>query len=81
MIEQERPIGFDQAKQFGDALSIDWNKCEIEQFQLGLEIELEHGVRDPTKTVTKDDLLFAGKIAWAHLNDNADFYTRFERIG
>jgi hypothetical protein len=76
-------IGFDinQARQIGDALGIDWNQYEIHEFQMGLEVELEHGVRDPNKIITHDDLLFAGKIAWAHLNDNADYYLRFERIG
>ena len=70
-----------QAMQIGDALGIDWNKCEIDQFQMGLEVELEHGVRDPNIQITQHDLLVAGKIAWAHLNDNANYYTRFERIG
>ena len=46
-----------------------------------IEVELEHGVRDPKKNVTHEDLLYSGKIAWAHLNDNPDYYTRFERIG
>ena len=81
MIEDKKVLDNEQAKQIGDALGIDWEQCEIDQFQMGLEVELEHGVRDPNKQITPHDLLVAGKIAWAHLNDNPDYYTRFERIG
>jgi hypothetical protein len=61
-------------------LGITWNKCEIDEFPIGLEVELEHGVRDPNMQITQNDFLVAGKTAWAHLNDNADYYNRFERI-
>jgi Protein of unknown function (DUF5661) len=30
--------------------------------------------------VTDDDLLVTGKIALAHLNEFADYYTRLERM-
>lgn len=49
---------------------------DLEQFHLGMNVELEHGVRDPTTNVTGDDRLITGKIALAHLREIPDYYTR-----
>ena len=71
---------FDNAKQIGDALGIDWNQFTVEQFQMGLEVELEHGMIDPKTNVTNDDPLLTGKIASAHLNEFPDYYTRLAKM-
>ena len=42
---KEKQINFDNAKQIGVALGINWVKFGVEQFWMGLEVELEHGVR------------------------------------
>lgn len=44
-------------------------------FRRGMEVELEHGLRDPETNVT-DDPLISGKIAWAHLMEFPDYYDR-----
>ncbi|HEY5860403.1 MAG TPA: DUF5661 family protein [Actinomycetota bacterium] len=49
---------------------------DIDQFRRGMEVELEHGVRDPVTNVTNDDPLITGKIAWAHLREFPDYYDR-----
>jgi len=77
---KEKSFSFDKAKQIGDALGIDWNKFGIEQFRMGLEVELEHGARDPETNVTHDDPLLTGKIALAHLNEFPDYYTRLAKM-
>ena len=69
-----------KAKQIGDTLGIDWNKIEVEQFRMGLEVELEHGFVDPKTNVTNDDALLTGKIASAHLNEFPDYYTRLAKM-
>jgi hypothetical protein len=66
----------EQARDVGDALGIDWKRFDVEQFRMGLEIELEHGVRDPATDVTGNDPILTGKIALAHLNEFPDYYTR-----
>ena len=71
---------FDKAKQIGDTLGIDWNKFDVEQFQMGLEVELEHGTIDPITNVTNDDPLLTGKIASAHLNEFSAYYTRLAKM-
>lgn len=50
------------------------------EFQKGLEVELEHGAHDPVTNVTNDDPLVTGKIAWAHLKELRDYYTRLDRM-
>ena len=71
---------FIEAKQIGDALGIDWQAFEVEQFQIGLEVELEHGARGAQTNVTNDDALITGKIALAHLKEFPDYYTRLSAM-
>jgi len=66
----------EQAKDIGEKLGIDWSLFDIEQFRMGLDVELEHGLVDPHTNVTNDDPIMTGKIALAHLNEFADYYTR-----
>jgi hypothetical protein len=47
---------------------------------MGLDVELEHGLRAPSTDVTGDDPILTGKIALAHLNEFADYYTRLEKM-
>jgi hypothetical protein len=69
-----------QAQEIGDKLGIDWSRFDVKQFRIGLEVELEHGLRDPATNVTGDDPILTGKIALAHLNEFADYYTRLEKM-
>jgi len=47
---------------------------------MGMDVELEHGLHDPATNVTDDDPLSTGKIALAHLNEFADYYTRLAKM-
>lgn len=53
---------------------------DIEQFRRGMEVELEHGRRDPVTDVTHDDPVITGKIAWAHLREMPDYYDRLDAM-
>lgn len=77
---KKRRITIDEARQVGVDLGLDWSKIDLEQFRRGLEIELEHGARDPETDVTGDDLVLTGKIAWAHIKEFPDYYTRLEKL-
>jgi len=72
----------DQARTIGEGIGIDWStaRFDVEQFRLGLAVELEHGRHDPATNVTDDDLRLTGKIAWAHLNEFPDYYTRLAKM-
>jgi len=66
----------EQAKEIGEKLGIDWLLFDVEQFKMGMDVELEHGTVNPNTNVTDDDPLLTGKIALAHLNEIRDYYTR-----
>lgn len=70
----------EEAKTIGEELGIDWSKFDVEQFRMGMNVELEHGTRDPKTNVTNDDEMMTGKIALAHLNEFSDYYTRLEKM-
>ncbi|UCH38179.1 MAG: hypothetical protein JSV76_03210 [Candidatus Bathyarchaeota archaeon] len=65
-----------KAKEIGEALGINWTKYDVEQFRMGMDVELEHGTENSVTNVTDDDPLMTGKIALAHLNEFPDYYTR-----
>ena len=75
-LSEKKQFSSAEAKQIGDALGIRWDKFDVEQFRMGLNIELEHGKRDPATDVTHDEPIVTGKIALAHLNEIPDYYTR-----
>lgn len=70
----------DEARQIGDDLGITWQQFDVEQFRMGLNVEMEHGSRDPETNVTNDDPMLTGKIAWAHLKEFSDYYTRLVEL-
>jgi hypothetical protein len=85
MIEEVRMVSqriftLDQAREVGDRLGVNWAQVNPEQFRMGMEVELEHGVRNVVTNVTNDDLRLTGKIAFAHLVEFPEYYTRLVRM-
>jgi DNA-directed RNA polymerase alpha subunit len=68
----------DEARVAGERIGIDWltSPFDVEQFRMGMDVELEHGTRDPETNVTNDEETVTAKIARAHLNEFPDYYTR-----
>jgi hypothetical protein len=75
-----REFTAEEAKQIGSSIGIDFSKFDLEQFRMGLAVELEHGADDPETNVTNSDLKTTGKIAWAHLKEIPDYYTRLNKM-
>lgn len=75
-----RKFTSEDARRIGDLIGIDWDKVDLEEFRVGLGVELEHGTVDPETNVTDDDEVMTGKIALAHLREFADYYTRLEKL-
>ncbi len=75
-------VSTEEATRVGELIGIVWSSAsfDVEQFRAGMEVELEHGVRDPATDVTGDDPIITGKIALAHLNEFPDYYTRLKRM-
>jgi len=76
----KRQFSMEEARSIGTQLDIDWSQIDLEQFRRGLTVELEHGAMDPETNVTDDDLVLTGKIAWAHLKEIGDYYTRLDQM-
>jgi hypothetical protein len=67
-----------EARVAGERIGIDWasSRFDVEQFRMGMDVELEHGTRDLETNVTNDDVAVTAKIARAHLNEFPDYYSR-----
>jgi hypothetical protein len=71
----------EDARKIGEDIGVDFDKFSISEFRRGLEVEMEHGSLWGDETnVTKDDPNFTGKIAWAHLKEIPDYYTRLDKM-
>jgi len=75
-----REFTADEARSIGGSLGVDWSLISIDEFRMGLAVELEHGAHDPQTDVTHDDLTLTGKIALAHLKEIPDYYTRLRKM-
>jgi hypothetical protein len=53
-------------------------RIPLDEFRLGLAVELEHGLQYPDANVTNNHPILTGKIVLAHLKEMLDYYTRLE---
>ena len=77
---EKRKASSEEAKRVGDAIGVDWNRFDLEQFRAGMDVEFEHGSHDPQTDVTGDDPILTGKIVLAHMKEFSDYYERLERM-
>ncbi|MGZ4148814.1 MAG: DUF5661 family protein [Actinomycetota bacterium] len=84
MTTQEARSGFgaEEAAAIAAQLGIDFagEPFDLDQFRRGMDVELEHGRRDPATNVTNDDPLTTGRIALAHLKEIPDYYDRLAEM-
>ena len=59
------PFTLEQARAAGLRIGVDWDTSpfSLEQFRMGMDVELEHGTRDLATNVTDDDVIMTAKIA------------------
>jgi hypothetical protein len=79
-VTEHRRTTPEQARGVGDAIGVDWERIDLEQFRAGMDVEYEHGSHDPQTDVTGDDPITTGKIALAHMKEFPDYYERLERM-
>jgi DNA-directed RNA polymerase alpha subunit len=77
-MSEKRHFSSEEARSAGEQIGIDWttSRFDVEQFRMGMDVELEHGTHDLETNVTDDDVVVTAKIARAHLNEFPDYYTR-----
>jgi hypothetical protein len=79
-VSEKKVFTVAQAIENGEMLGIDWTKFDVEQFSMGMDVEMEHGNVNSVTNVTNNDPLITAKIALAHLNEFPDYYTRLEKM-
>jgi hypothetical protein len=79
-MSSKKVFSYEEAKSVGEKLGIKWDEFDVEQFRMGMDVELEHGKVDELTNVSNDDPLITGKIALAHLNEFSDYYDRLEEM-
>lgn len=82
MTETGKTFTAEDARMIGAEIGIDWASApfDVEQFRVGMNVELEHGLHDMRTNVSNDDPHVTAKIALAHLNEFPDYYSRLERM-
>jgi Protein of unknown function (DUF5661) len=82
MSEPRHEFTAEEARRVGEEIGIDWASApfDVEQFRIGMNVELEHGLHDSHTNVSDDDPHVTAKIALAHLTEFPDYYTRLERM-
>ena len=76
----KKEFSLDEARQIGAQIGVDFDAYNLDEFRMGLAVELEHSSGDPETNVTNGDLIMTGKIAWAHLKEIPDYYTRLKKM-
>jgi hypothetical protein len=79
-MSQKKQFSQEEAKALAEQLGVDWAHFDVEQFTMGVNVELEYGTRDPLTNVTDDDPLTTAKIALAHMIEFPNYYTRLDKL-
>jgi len=75
---EKAEVTLDEAKAILAELDTGIMKISLENFRMGLEVELEHGIRFPEANVTNNHPILTGKIVLAHFKETLDYYQRLE---
>ncbi len=76
----KKEFTLEEARQIGEKIGVNFDVYNLDEFRMGLAVELEHGSGDPETNVTNSDPFVTGKIAWAHLKEIPDYYTRLAKM-
>lgn len=63
-----------EAKKLLAVINVEKMPIDPEQFRIGLEVELEHGVRFKDANVTNNHPVVTGMIVLAHMKESLEYY-------
>lgn len=78
-MNMEHAFTLDNVEQLGRGLGVKFDTFTPTDLQIGMDVELEHGLKGPLNgvfNVTNDDPTMTAKIALAHLAERGDYYKR-----
>jgi hypothetical protein len=79
-MKKRKQISSDEAKRIGEALHVDWEQVDLEQFRQGLMGEHEQAAIDPETGLTYEGVLLTGKVVLAHMQEFPDYFTRLAKL-
>jgi hypothetical protein len=71
-------ITMNEARSILQHVNADKMKISLEDFKIGLEVELEHGLMFKQYNVTNNHPILTGKIVMAHFMEMLDYYKRLD---
>ena len=79
-MKKRKNISSEEAQRIGEALHIDWDQVDLEQFRQGLMGEVDQANMDPETGRTYDSVLLSGKLVAAHMQEFPDYFTRLAKL-
>lgn len=79
-MKKRKQISPDEARRIGEALHIDWDQVDLEQFRRDLMRTRKQETADPETGLTYDGVLLSGKIVMEHMQEFPDYFTRLEKL-
>ena len=61
-------------------LSINWDEVSLDKFMKELYVEPENGITDTNMNVSENEGRLGDELAWAHLEDLRDYYSRHDKM-
>lgn len=79
---EQKKFSMEEARYIATSLNINFSKekFDLNQYWIGINVELEHGTKFPKTNVTNNDPILTGKIALAHLLEFPDYYDRLKKL-
>lgn len=68
----------EEARAILSELKVEGMEINLDNFRMGLEVELEHGLRFKDANVTNNHPILTGKIVLAHFKETLDYYQRLD---
>lgn len=79
-LEKKRKFSKNEAKEIGDKIGVNWDEIDLNEFRMGLSVELEHGKLCSKTNITDDNEEMTGKIAHIHLIELKNYYTLLHKM-
>jgi hypothetical protein len=78
-VNKRKQISSEEAKHIGEALHIDWEQVDLEQFRQGL-MGNKPGASDPEIGPIYDGVLMTGRIVLNHMQEFPDYFSRLAKL-
>jgi hypothetical protein len=75
---KEPKVTAKEAKVILNVVNVKKMGIALEDFRMGLEVELEHGTRFADANVTNNHPMLTGMIVLAHMKETLDYYERLD---